>query len=91
MEVHTFFVAFVVFLMGVLCLTSATELIKRLLFSAIEFPLDFLSFGETRLIFQFFVYSPKLWRGKQMETIMHMLFSVLWIYLTTIFFLIYLR
>jgi hypothetical protein len=31
-----------------------------------------------------------LWRGKKFETLVHIGFSFVWIYITTIFFLIYL-
>ena len=34
---------------------------------------------------KFFVYSPKLWLGKPFETIVHLIFSLFWIYLTIIF------
>ena len=86
MEVHTFFVAFVVLLMGVLCISSANELVNTTLGNRIS--LGLFIFWFTRLIFQFFVYSPKLWRGKTKETVAHILFSMLWIYLSTIFFLV---
>ena len=85
MEVHTFFVAFVVLLMGILCITSSNELVNTTLGNRIS--LGLFIFWFTRLIFQFFVYSPTLWKGKMKETIAHILFSILWIYLSAIFFL----
>lgn len=85
MIVHTFFVAFVVLLMGILCISSAADLVNTTLGNQIS--LGLFIFWGTRLFFQFFVYSPKLWKGKKMETIVHVLFSILWVYLTTIFFL----
>ncbi len=87
MEVHTFFVAFVVFLMGVLCFTSAGELVSTPLGKKICLGMGIFWFA--RWICQFFVYSSKLWRGKVFETLVHLLFSFLWTYLTGVFLYIY--
>lgn len=83
MMVHTFFIAFVVFLIGLLCMTSATDLIQTKLGKTISLGLGI--FWATRLIFQLFVYSKKLWKGKVFETTIHIVFTILWIYLTSIF------
>jgi hypothetical protein len=83
MHVHTFFVALVVFLMGLLCLTSAKELVETNLGQTVAFGL--WVFWTLRLIFQFFVYAPELWRGKQFETAVHVVFSLLWIYFSVVF------
>jgi len=83
MYVHTFFVAFVVLLMGLLCLTSAAELVSTLLGRRVALGLGI--FWLARLLIQFFGYSASLWRGKRFETVIHVLFSLLWLYLTVIF------
>ncbi len=83
MWVHTFFIALVVFLMGLLCLTSANELINTNLGKKISLGLGI--FWLVRLFIQFFGYSSELWKGKMFETIIHILFSLLWIYLSVIF------
>lgn len=44
-------------------------------------------FWALRLFTQFFVYSPKLWRGKRFETVVHIAFSMLWTYATGLFLL----
>ena len=88
MYVHTFFVAFMVFLMGLLCFFGAEDIVSTRLGK--QLALGLFIFWGLRLLFQFFVYSPKLWRGKKFETIMHMVFSLLWIYLSKVFLLIYL-
>lgn len=85
--VHTFFIAFVVFLMGVLCLISPHDLLSTTFGREISLGLSLFWF--VRLLFQFFVYSSRLWRGKKFETIMHVLFSVLWIYFSAVFFLVW--
>lgn len=83
MIVHTFFVAFTVFLMGVLCLVSYNEIIETALGKRIA--LGFGIFWAARLFIQFFVYSKELWKGKTFETVMHILFTILWTYLSIIF------
>jgi hypothetical protein len=83
MTVHTFFIALVVFLMGMLCLTSTTELIETNLGKTISLGLGI--FWSTRLFIQFFGYSTELWKGKTFETIVHILFSLLWTYLSVVF------
>jgi hypothetical protein len=84
MYVHTFFVAFTVGLMGLLCLTSAAELVGTPLGRRVALGLGI--FWLARLLIQFFGYSASLWRGKRFETIIHVLFSVLWTYLSVVFF-----
>ena len=87
MYVHAFFIAFVVLLMGILCLTSATELTDTTLGKRLSLGLGI--FWTTRLFIQFFGYSTKIWKGKNFETTIHILFSVLWTYLSTLFCFIY--
>lgn len=88
MKFHTFFIALVVFLIGLLCLTSSNELIHTVLGKRVS--LGFGIFWSFRLIIQFFGYSSKLWKGKKMETIVHIIFSILWTYLSYIFIKVYL-
>lgn len=83
MVVHTFFIALVVLLIGLLCLTSPTDLQETRLGKTISFGLAF--FWCTRLIFQLFIYSPELWKGKKLETSVHILFTILWLYMTGTF------
>jgi hypothetical protein len=86
MTVHTFFVAFTVLLMGVLCLVSSADLVSTRLGKQISFGL--FIFWFTRFVFQFFVYSPKLWKGKPFETTAHIGFALIWLYLSVIFLLV---
>jgi hypothetical protein len=85
--VHTFFIAFTVLLMGLLCINYSTALMQTSMGRGIC--LGLFAFWFTRLIFQFWVYSPEVWRGKRFETTMHVLFSCLWTYFTVVFFLCY--
>lgn len=87
MKVHTLFIALTVFLIGLLCLTSSNELINTTLGKKVS--LGFGIFWSVRLLVQFFGYSPKLWKGKKTETIIHIVFSTLWLYLSFIFIKVY--
>lgn len=89
MIVHTFFIAFTVFLMGLLCVTSSEEIVNTSLGKKIAIGLAI--FWTVRFFIQLFVYSPQLWKGKRFETFMHFLFSILWIYISVIFWMVYLN
>ena len=86
MYVHTFFIALMVLLMGILCIYCSADMVHTKLGKNLCFGL--FIFWAVRLIFQFFVYSSQLWKGKQFETAIHILFSILWIYFTTVFLII---
>ena len=89
MIVHTFFIALTVFLIGLLCLTSSKELVETAFGKRIALGIGI--FWTIRLFTQFFIYSPKLWKGKKFETSMHILFSMLWTYFSSIFLMIYFK
>lgn len=84
MLVHTFFIVLTVFLMGLLCVTSAKALTDTQLGKNISLGLGI--FWAARLLVQLFGYSSKLWRGKAFETTVHILFSLLWAYMSIVFF-----
>ena len=86
MYVHTFFVAFMVLLMGALCLTSAPDLLATPLGRRVA--LGCGVFWLARLLIQFFGYSPELWRGKRFETTVHVIFIGFWSYLSAVFLLV---
>jgi hypothetical protein len=83
MQVHTFFIALILLLMGLLCLTSAKELSETSLGKKIS--LGLAIFWTARLLIQFFGYSSDLWKGKKFETFAHIVFSIFWMYLSVIF------
>lgn len=84
MLVHTFFIALTVGMMGLLCLVATHDLIESRLGKTISLGLGI--FWGIRLLFQLFVYSPKLWLGKPFETSVHVVFILVWSYLTVVFF-----
>lgn len=87
MYVHTFFIAFVVLMMGLLCLTSARELLTTVLGRRVA--LGLAVFWAIRLFVQLFGYSSELWKGKRFETVVHIIFTALWVYLSVVFFRAY--
>jgi hypothetical protein len=87
MYVHLFFIGLMVLLMGLLCLTSSKELIETPLGNKLV--LGMSVFWATRLIIQFFGYSSSLWKGKRFETAIHIVFSIIWLYLSILFFVIF--
>ena len=86
MYVHTFFIALAVLLMGLLCLSSAPELVGTALGRRVA--LGCGVFWLARLLIQFFGYSPELWRGKRFETVVHVAFAGFWSYLSAVFLLV---
>lgn len=87
LQVHTLFIGLVVFLIGLLCLISTEDIINTSLGKTISLGLGI--FWSVRFLIQFFMYSSKLWRGKYFETALHILFSLLWIFFSAVFFTIY--
>ncbi len=83
--VHTFFIALMLLLLGVLSVTSAKDLISTDLGHRICLGIGV--FWSARLIIQLFGYSSKLWRRKYFETSVHIVFLVLWSYLSSVFLL----
>lgn len=85
--VHTFFIALIILLMGILCLTSAEELFQTNLGKKISLGLGI--FWVLRLFIQFFGYSSVLWKGKAFETTVHIFFTLMWTYMSIIFMAVY--
>ncbi|HUA86392.1 MAG TPA: hypothetical protein VMB85_21190 [Bryobacteraceae bacterium] len=78
-QVHCFFIALVLMLLGACSLFYTDTLLEagplsRVLLAGI------VLFWLCRLAIQFFVYDPAIWRGNRLYTFMHVVFSVLWIY-----------
>lgn len=84
---HTFFIALLVFLMGLLCWLRPNLLMDTDLGRILA--LGFSIFWGFRFLFQHFFYSPQLWKGKRFETSVHVFFSIIWFYQMLLFFLIY--
>jgi len=78
-EVHTFFIGLLLVLLGACSLFYADALLEpgplpRAILAGI------LIFWLCRLLVQWFVYDPAIWRGRPFYTLMHVAFSLFWIY-----------
>ena len=40
--------------------------------------------GVGRLVAQLFIFDPRNWRGDRVNTLVHVVFTVLWVYLTAV-------
>jgi hypothetical protein len=82
--VHTFFLCVVLVMMGLLCLFGATALVAPSPLG-VWVAAGLTIFWQLRWVSQHFVYDSSLWRGKPLETIVHVMFSLLWTYLCVIY------
>lgn len=83
MYVHTFFIALMLILIGVLCFASASALLETVLGRQICIGLSI--FWLMRLGIQLFGFSSVLWKGKTKEKVIHYMFIMLWSYCTSVF------
>ena len=83
-EVHAIFLVLILALFAALLLTSADALLEptRL---ARAIMIGLTVFWGTRMLMQWFYYSPETWRGNRFNTVMHGVFSLAWIYVTAVF------
>lgn len=83
MYVHCFFIGLMLLLTGLFCLFYSSELVATPLGKV--FSSGFAIFWMARLFIQFFGYSRQLWAGKKKETAIHILFILLWAYISLVF------
>jgi hypothetical protein len=83
-QVHCFFIALTVGLMGVLAFGWSEALVTPSPLARV-IAAGLTIFWCCRLVFQWFVYDWALWRGRSFETAMHWLFTGLWVFLSSIF------
>jgi hypothetical protein len=83
-QVHAMFLILILALFAALLLTSAPALLEPTpLARAVLIGLTI--FWGMRMLTQWFYYSPAIWRGHRFNTVMHVAFSGLWIYVTGVF------
>jgi hypothetical protein len=82
--VHCVFIALLLVLMGLLSLFYAGSLLEPTPLSRAVL-LGLTLFWGTRLYAQWFIYDVKLWWGQTFNTVVHIVFSGLWIYTTAVF------
>lgn len=82
--VHTIFICIVLAMMGSLSLLAPHALLERSVLARL-IAAGFASFWAVRLLFQWVVYDSTLWRGQPFNTVIHILFTALWLYLTVVY------
>jgi hypothetical protein len=83
-EVHTIFIVLVLALCSALLLTSGELLLEPTPLGR-ALLVGLTAFWGLRMVMQWFYYSPGIWRGHRFNTMMHVVFSGLWVYLTATF------
>lgn len=84
--VHTFFLCVTLVFFGLVTILFSDDFLSASSTMLAQFLLGFIAtFWFLRLITQLFVYNSSLWKGKVFETIVHILFTLLWITLTAIY------
>ncbi|MFC8448968.1 hypothetical protein [Kitasatospora sp. NPDC057223] len=81
---HLFFIGLTCALLGLLPLFLAPELLAGGRLGTALLAGQTLFWG-TRWLFEFAVFSPKLWRGDRLRTAAHIGLSVLWTWVTAVF------
>jgi len=83
-QAHSVFLVLTLALFSALLLTCGTALLEPTRLSrAVLFGLTV--FWGLRMLMQWYFYSPLIWRGHRFNTVMHYVFSVVWVYVTTVF------
>ena len=83
-RVHTFFICFVLVMMGLPCLLAPSIFLENS-HASNWLTWSFSVFWTVRLFFQWFVFPWELWRGKRMETVVHVWFTFVWASLSVLF------
>ena len=83
-RVHAFFIVLIVALCAALLLTSSDALLEPTRLSRAMLA-GLTIFWGMRMLAQWFYYSPALWRGNLVNTVLHCVCSAAWIYMTTTF------
>ena len=83
-QAHSVFLVLTLALFSALLLTCGPALLEPTRLSrAVLFGLTV--FWGLRMLMQWCFYSPLIWRGHPFNTVMHYVFSVVWVYVTTVF------
>ena len=83
-QVHSMFLVLTLGLFSALLLTCAPALVEPTPLSR-AILVGLTIFWGLRMVMQWCFYSSKLWRGHRFNTVVHVAFSAIWIYLTTVF------
>ena len=83
-EAHAFFLVLTLALFAALLLTCGDALLEPTRLSRAML-IGLTIFWSLRMVMQWGFYSPAIWRGHRFNTAMHYLFSVVWIYVSSVF------
>jgi hypothetical protein len=83
-QVHSIFLVLTLGLFSLLLLTCASALVEPTRLSR-AILIGLTIFWGLRMVMQWCFYSSELWRGHRFNTVVHYVFSVIWVYLTTLF------
>ncbi len=83
-QVHCMFIVLIVVMLAVLCLVYTDELqtphpLARAVLAGMAL------FWALRLFAQWFIYDRSLWQGDRARTVLHVIFSLLWVYFVGVF------
>jgi hypothetical protein len=80
-QAHSIFLILMLALFSALLLTCTNALLEptRLARAVLA---GLTIFWGLRMLMQWFFYSPETWRGHRLHTVMHVVFSATWIYVT---------
>ncbi len=83
-QAHSVFLVLTLALFSALLLSSAAALLEPTRLSRAVLA-GLTIFWGLRMLMQWFFYSPRIWRGHRFHTVMHIVFSATWIYVTAVF------
>jgi hypothetical protein len=83
-QVHAIFIVLTLAMFAALLLTCASSLLEPTPLARAVLG-GLLIFWFVRLIFQWFYYSPAIWRGHRFNTLLHYVFTATWLYFTATF------
>jgi hypothetical protein len=83
-QVHSVFLVLILGLFSALLLTCAPALLEATRLSRAVL-IGLTIFWGLRMVMQWCFYSPELWRGHRFNTVVHYVFSAVWVYLTSVF------
>jgi hypothetical protein len=83
-QAHSVFLVLTLALFSALLLTCGPALLEPTRLSRAVLA-GLTIFWGLRMLMQWCFYSPLIWRGHRFNTVMHYTFSVVWVYVTTVF------
>ena len=83
-QAHSVFLMLTLALFSALLLTCGPALLEPTRLSRAVLS-GLTIFWGLRMLMQWCFYSPLIWRGHRFNTVMHYTFSVVWVYVTTVF------